>query len=300
MATLICPNCKTANPPDNLFCQACGTSLKGVKLDTGDKTVIAARTKETPIPPPVLVSVPPPSIPQKTSPPPTPKVLPPPVAAGATTPPAAYRPVPVYSGTPIQKLGVYMDGIADILPGEALKVDAVIKVFIDEIQKVKSEGISVASSDLTSGTAAPRKYQLIYNGKGATVAVRFAPTGKDLFYSWDLYTRREIRWLTIAIVGGAALILAVLTGIFSGLGGGLLAGLLGFFNTFLGLLLVPGLALMLLGKILKDDIWGLYINDLDDFAADDANALAYIVDDAVVTAIDIGTAETPQKPKSKK
>ncbi|HPS42610.1 MAG TPA: hypothetical protein PK040_08410 [Anaerolineaceae bacterium] len=36
----------------------------------------------------------------------------------------------------------------------------------------------------------------------------------------------------------------------------------------------------------KDDIWGFYLSDLDDFALDEANLLGSVVDDCVSKAIE--------------
>ena len=194
-------------------------------------------------------------------------------------------------GTPINKLGVRIDNWSDMLEGEAENVEKISAAFVNDITGANLEGVKITSSDLTSGTSAPRKYHLVHNGKGATVAVRFTPFGKDLYYSWDLFTRRTINWLTIGILLGAVFVLALLSAILTWVGGNFFYGLLNFFSNFLSLLLVPGLALLLAGKLFKDDIWGYYLNDLDDFALDDANALGIAVDSSISRAIEDGAAE---------
>ena len=73
MANIICSNCKTENPPDNLFCLSCGTSLKDVKPLTGEETVIAPRENVI-VPPPPPMPTPPPVVF-------APPILPPPLVA---------------------------------------------------------------------------------------------------------------------------------------------------------------------------------------------------------------------------
>ncbi len=297
MANIICPKCSTANPAENLFCQSCGASLKGVKPAAGDKTVRAQRKPSAVAAPAAPVT--PPAI--KTSTPPPIASAPP--ALKTTTPPpvAPPPPVPAYApavyGTPIRRLGSRIDSWSEVIDNSAAAADAIAGEFLQEIEGLKVEGIRAATSDLTSGSSGLRKYQVVTNGRGATVAVRFAPMGKDLYFNWDLYVHRPVNWLVIGIAGGIAFLLALFMAIDAGT---FLYGLLTFFTTFFNLLLVPGLGLLLFGKLLKDDIWGFYLNSPDDFALDDANALSILVDDAATRAIETSMDETGRSQKSKK
>jgi hypothetical protein len=290
MTNLVCSNCKAENPPDNLFCQSCGTSLQGVKPDNGEKTVMAPRGEA--VLPPTQAEPKPEAVPPS---PAMQTATPPPVSAAVPPPPPILPPVlPTQSfGTPIHKLGVRMDNWSELIEGEAAAAPEVTRLFVEEIGKAKLEGVKIAAVDLTSGASGARKYQVVENGKGATVAVRFAPVGNDLLLTWDLFTRRTTNWLLIGIVGGVAFLLALIWVIVNR-GAGFFYGLVSLVNTFLGLILVPGFGLLLLGKLKKDDIWGYYVNDLDDFAMDDANALGILVDDAATRAVETIITESPK------
>jgi hypothetical protein len=230
------------------------------------------------------VAATPPALKTATPPPVTP---PPPIPA---YPPAVY-------GTPIRRLGSRIDSWSEVIDNSAAAADAIAGAFLKEIEDLKVDGVRAATSDLTSGSSGLRKYQVVTNGRGATVAVRFAPMGKDLYFNWDLYVHRPINWLLIGIAGGISFLLALFTAIYAG---SFIFGLVSFFTTFFNLLLVPGLGLLLFGKLLKDDIWGFYLNTPDDFALDDANALSILVDDAATRAIEKSMDESGRTQKSKK
>ena len=286
MATLICSKCGTENPPDNLFCQNCGTTLKGVQPEGGDRTVMASRPKPPEIPPvEAVVETPPPApevpvvesaVPPSTLPPVVPVVPPPPPTPRA----------PQVFGTPIHKLGARMDDWSEIVEEAGEQADEVAEAFVEEIKAAEIPGVNVTPATLTSGASEARKYYLVHNGKGATAAVRFAAAGKDLYYSWDLFTRRSINWLVIGITLGVVFLISLIPTILTWISGSFFYGLYSLFSSFLGLLLVPGLGLLLAGKLFKDDIWGFYLSDLDDFALDEANLLGSVVDDCVSKAIE--------------
>lgn len=280
MATIVCASCGTVNDAKNLFCQACGKSLNAAAPAASDKTVVASRkTVETPPAPFAVPVAPPPAIPAA-------PVVPPP-------PPAYVPPAPM--GTPISSLGLRSDGWSDVLEDAAGLEETVKEDFVKEIKAAGLPGLAVGESLLTNGKST-RKYLVLYNGNGANVVVRFAAYGKDLLTSWDLYTKRKFNWLTIGLLGG---IVFLLTLIYQVLGhwGLFYNGLFAFLQVFLSLLLVPTLALMLVGKLIKDDWLGLFVDDLDEFAADDAIALTSLVDSALSRAVESAQAE---KPKGKK
>lgn len=283
MATIVCSSCGTVNDAANLFCQACGKSLRAAAPAASDQTVVASRTHVAPTPPQSVAPV---------APPPAPSV----VAAVPPPPPPAPAYVPVAPlGTPINSLGLRSDGWSDVLEDAAGLEESVKTAFVNEIKAAELPGLVVGESTLTNGKTS-RKYLVVYNGSGANVVVRFAPYGRNLLASWDLYTKRKFNWLTIGILGGVVFLLVLIYQIL-GHWGLFYNGLFAFLQVFFSLILVPTLGVMLAGKLIKDDWLGLFVDDLDEFAADDAIALTSLVDSALSKAVE--SAQT-EKPKSKK
>jgi hypothetical protein len=113
-----------------------------------------------------------------------------------------------------------------------------------------------------------------------------APFGKHLVVSWDLFTRQSVNWLTIGVLAGAMFVLAFLNHILGGTSLRFFYGLFSWWGTFINWLLVPGLAVMLFGKILKGDWLAFYKKEPGNFAEDDAIAITTIVDDALSNAVE--------------
>ena len=236
MPTIICPSCGTANPEGSQFCQSCDKPL----LISSSPTVLSDRAKRTDPPPKPGEGLPPLRASEGLPPPP-------PLFMGAAVPPP---PPPVredqtvYAGTSIRKLGVRSDGWSDVVEDAAALAEKVRQTFVEEMNDASLEGVHVAESALSSGKMEVRKFQLVYNGKGATVAVRIAPFGKNLAVSWELYTLRTINWVTIGILGGAVFLCTLFSGLVNGV---LFVSFFSwFFNligTMLSWLLVPWLAL---------------------------------------------------------
>lgn len=291
MESLVCPNCGNLNPGENQFCQSCGKPLKPAIPTSADKTMLSDRSQkasdQVPLPPPASEGTPPPLTLGTPVPPPTSEGTPPPMSfSPIVPPPPPPAPQHLYTGTPIRNLGIRVDGWSDVVEDAALSVDNVKLAFLDEMNSTRIDGLHMAESDLSSGGGEVRKYQLIYNGKGASVAVRIAPFGKNLVASWDLYTHRRINWLTIGILLGVVFICALISDLIIGIFGiGFFRGFFTFIETMMNWLLVPGLALLLLGKMIKDDWLAYFINDLDEFAAEDAVALSTVVDNALSNAV---------------
>lgn len=269
MATTICPNCGAENPAGNQFCQSCGKALPAT-ADAG-KTVLSGRkNKPAAVPPPV--EVPPPM----------------PVSVMVPQPPPPPMPYSNYLlATPIHKLGIRSDGYSDVIEDAAPLAEKVKAEFLRLVSAAGIPGLHMAESDLVSKGFEIRRYQVIDNGKGGSVAVRIAPYGKHLVISWDLFSIRKVNWLTIGILGGTIFLLTLLSNLFAGnFAYDFFAGLFNFIGSFISWLLVPGLGILLFGKLLKDNWLAFYATDLDDFAADDGMALSTVVDNALSQAVE--------------
>jgi len=281
MESVVCPNCGSVNPGGNQFCQACGKPLNVAAAVTADATVVKERGKKS-------AATPPP-------PPPAGGPLPPPIEMVPPPPPPYYTTPPAYLGTPVRSLGIRTDGWSEVVEDAAPLADKVKQGFLSELAASGVGGLHIAEADLRSENAELRSYQMIENGKGAVIAVRAAPFGNSLVVSWDLYTRRTINWLGVGILAGAVFLFALAYNLTSGTFiYGFFRGLFMFIATTLSWLLTPGLAVMLAGKMLRDDWLAFFVKDLDDFAAEDAVALSTVVDNALTRAVE-KAQEVPAK-----
>lgn len=254
MESIICPNCKSPNTGESKFCQVCGSPLS----NAGEQPA----------------ATPPPDQSDAVT------LVPPPIPA-AQVPPAVHS----VTGTPVSKLGVWVDGWSDVIEGAAGYADEVKAEFIQEMQDAGVVGLRSAESLMSSGTSLPQARQIIQSSSGASVVVNIAPYGKGLRVGWDLYTRRSPNWVTIGVLGGVILFFALLTSIHSFQYDSALGGLISFFSVITGWPLVPIIGLMIAGKICKEDIWAFFVKDPDDFALEDAESLGMVVDSALSNAI---------------
>lgn len=286
MTTVVCANCGTVNDAANAICQSCGKTLPKVEAVASDRTVVVNRAKATPPPAPAPAAPPPPPVQASTPPQPAS------AAAPVPPPPPAYAAPAPMMGTPIRGLGVRSDGWSDVIEDAAGLEEEIQKAFVEELKSAAMPGVVVSDSLLSNGQIT-RKYQVVYNGNGANVAVRIAAYGKNLLAGWDLYTKRKPNWMTIGILGGAVFVFTLVYEILvHGFYGAFFAGLLGTISMFVSWLLVPTLWVLLFGKILKDDWLGFFVTDLDEFAADDAVALTSVVDTALAQAVEKAQAKT--------
>ncbi len=261
MDSIICPNCKSVNTGESLFCQVCGTELP--------RTIeVPAETAQgSPVPPPV-------SGPGAAAPVPPPLTSVPPVPAA-----------PQFLVSPISKFGVWIDGWSDVIEGADGHAAEIKEGFLKEMKNAGIEGLRASDMPLSSGNQVPRNFHVIQDKSGATATVRIAPFGKNLLVSWDLYVKRIPNWITIGVLGGVILIFAILASINSFLFNSGVGGILNFFNVLLTWPLVPIIGILIAGKIWKDDPWGYFVKDLDDFALEDAESLAMVVDSALSNTI---------------
>jgi hypothetical protein len=212
----------------------------------------------------------------------------------------------MYMGTPIKELGMHVDGWSDVIEDGAELAPKVKKSFNEIMNNHKIPGLRITEVSLTNGEMENRPYLLMTSAPGATIAVRIAPFGKNLVVSWDMYTKRQPNWLTIGLLGGIVFALSLTNVLTTGYYyGEFFAGLFGFISTFLTWLVWPSIILLLLGKVFKDDWLGLFVKDLNPFAADDVDSLSTIIDNALTDAVEDSYEEpepepAPEKNKAKK
>lgn len=249
--TTLCPNCRTENPVENLFCYSCGTRFSPPASTAQGQQNYSSTTSSWDAP-------------------------------AATQ--SIYTPNQGANfGTyPLDKLGTRLDGWADLVGNAAENAESVQAAFSAELQRRQMPYVSHPRADLTPGglVGKRRSYQLSQSYTGATMAVYIGPFGCDLFVVWDLYQRIMIKWRNIAIMAGVAAVLAI----FAAYSGRFYFEIWIF--AFLGWALLIALGASILGAILRGSRKAFFIEELDTFSADDITAMMFAVHQSLLSAID--------------
>jgi hypothetical protein len=189
--------------------------------------------------------------------------------------PGGYYQTPqsVLAGPKLENLGARVDGWADVIPGNADKVDELEKAFLNKMNERKIASSKLGRIDFAAGTAW-RGYQ-VYNTASGAVAVSFGAIGKDLQVSWDLYVRQKPKWMTLLILLGVAFGLSFFRGLAFGFsfGGFLLNWIFGTVDQLL--LVIVGA--IIAGKILYGSIWSFFIQKPDAAAQQELTGMAISV-----------------------
>jgi hypothetical protein len=193
------------------------------------------------------------------------------------------------------KLGFKVDEYSDIVVDSASKSEKVNSKFLKSFQEKQIPGISIGQAEFTA-EGKKRSYHTITSSSGVTLLASILPFGKDLLLGWQMYVKWTIRWLTLAIIGGAALILPIFSALQGGLGYGIVFVFASYWTMLFTVLLVACLGVLLFGKLIKDDWLYLFVEDLDPIAWEDAIALQLAVHDALLDAMDSASMEPDNEP----
>ena len=265
--TQICPNCHSVNPISNTFCQVCGTYIAST-LPPGNITSGAA-VNLPPVPPSAPLA-------------PIPPVLP--------TPPATpFPPVAMQPPAPsIDVLGIKVDEFSDVMCNDAPRAEELTEVFVNALTDRNIPNLKITEGDFTT-EGKRRHYHIVSGPAKTTFLASIFPYGTDLILGWEMYIKRSLKWLPLSILGGSAVVLALISFLTSGF----------FFSTFWTFLFIflffAGLAGLLIGKVLKDDWMYLFVEDIDEIAWVEASALQLVVHEALLETME--TIEiNPTKP----
>lgn len=268
-----CPKCQTPNGLESLFCMTCGT-----RLSPADGLGPVAQS-----PLPVLCPY-----------------------CGSSNPPGAARcpkcgwgfvgtavavPPPSSStspATPIGKLGIRLDGWADLVEGAGAKSANVGEALEAELKQRKMPRVTVSHEDLTPGGLAGkhRSYRLARSYTGATVAAYVGEFGRDLYVSWDLYLRPIVKLENIMFMIGAAGLLALFQAVdtnrYSGtqFSGGI------WMAATIGWSIIIGLGALIAGRVLRGSAMAFLMEEIDTFSADDVAAMSFVVHKSLLKALD--------------
>lgn len=184
--------------------------------------------------------------------------------------------------TRIDKLGSRLDGWADLIDNAADKVQDVRSTFESDLELRQMPQVGRSLPALTPGGLAGkrRNYYLAQSYTGAALAVYIGEFGRDLYVSWDLFVRPNIKWRNILIMLGIAAVLAIFPA----------ANSYSEFSTWITWTIVGfiGIAIvaLILGKVLRGSAKAFFVEEIDHFAADDVTATMFAVHHGLMKAID--------------
>lgn len=317
MDQVICPNCKTANPVANVFCQACGQRLASADATVASGAPVPAPFggPQAPVAPammPVQPGAYPP--PPGAYPPPAPGAYPPPPPAGYPPqgaypppapgyppagqpgyPPAAYGQPAYYSTFKLSSLGTLKDGWMDVVPEKADQAADLEKALMDELAANPIPQTQVTKSE-TMSPAGKRSYVVVNAPNGRSVAVSLTPLGNDLQVSWSLHTKPAINTTNLLFLGGADLLVALFATLQTIT---IYAGYASFFAFLLQFLLylllgtAPVAAMaFVLGKLVKGDEWAFITGGEEAPAVEEMELLTLRVHKSLLKVLEAGGVDT--------
>ena len=184
--------------------------------------------------------------------------------------------------TRVDKLGNRLDGWADLIDNAAETADDVRSAFESDLELRQMPQVDRSQPTLTPGGLAGKRrdYYLAQSYTGAAMAVYIGEFGRDLYVSWDLFIRPNIKWRNILIMLGIAAVLAIFPA----------ANSYSEFSTWITWTIVGfiGIAIvaLILGKVLRGSAKAFFVEEIDHFAADDVTATMFAVHHGLMKAID--------------
>ncbi len=168
-----------------------------------------------------------------------------------------------------------------LVSGAGDKAEEIEKKFVEDFEKRDLSYVDLSRAEVTSGLV-QRAYQVARHRAGS-VAAYVNPNGKDLMLGWELNVQQKPYWKMILILGAITLFIPFIISLAFGLN----------FWTFLFLWII-GIAFFTLavftaaaitGKIIKGDIWALFIEKPDPAAQQELSALAAAVQQSLQAAV---------------
>ncbi len=176
---------------------------------------------------------------------------------------------------------VKIESWSALVSGAGEKAEEIERKFVEDFEKRDLPYVDLARAEVISGLV-QRAYQVARHRAGS-VAAYLNPNGKDLMLGWELDVQQKPNWKMILILGAITLFIPFIISLAFGLN----------FWTFLFLWII-GIAFFTLavftaaaitGKIIKGDIWALFIERPDPAAQQELSALAAAVQQSLQAAV---------------
>ncbi len=159
--------------------------------------------------------------------------------------------------------------------------DEIEKNFVEEIEKRDLAYVDLSRVEVTSGLV-QRAYQVARHRAGSVTAYA-NPNGKDLMLGWELNVQQKPYWNMILILGAVTVLVPFFISVAFGLNFWTFLFLWIIGISFFTLPVFTGAAIA--GKIMKGDIWVLFIEQPDPAALQELSALANAVQQSLQAAV---------------
>ena len=180
-----------------------------------------------------------------------------------------------------ETFSVQVDGWSDLVAGEAEKAAEIEQNFVDDFNARGLSYVDLGRVEISSGLQL-RAYQVARHQAGS-VAVYANPAGKDLMFGWDLKVAQKVSWKRIGILALAAVIISFLVSLFSG--SPFLYFLEQWINGMIGWAFNVAILGLIAGKVMKGDIWYMFIEKPEAAALQELSALAMAVHQSLLAAV---------------
>lgn len=184
----------------------------------------------------------------------------------------------------INKLGIRVDGWADLVEGAGDKVAAARHEFerIAQEKNLPSTSINPTSISPTYGNK-QRNYTVLEMANGATVASYIGSFGNDLYAKWDVYVRALWNMNVIFGLLAVSAVFSFIAAASNRYGDGLSIFIVGLAGLFGGGAILIAIA----GLITRRNPLAFFFKQLDEFDLDDIGAMTLATHKAMLRALDL-------------
>jgi hypothetical protein len=199
------------------------------------------------------------------------------------------KPAPLPKSINLKKLGLFLDGWSELVEGMGTKAeqvrDAVLKDLegrnMPNIKMSKKTGyVSLVSSD-------KRAYVITQTQPGATTTIYITEHGQDLYVSWRTYLKPVLNFLTLTLIGVAALIFGGVVGDNNLFGG---FGL--FLFTFIIMLFISAVLVAMAGFFFRSNPLAYFYDEVTVLDAEDITAMSLSVHKSILRSLDQAGIDT--------
>jgi hypothetical protein len=188
--------------------------------------------------------------------------------------------------------GERIDGWADLVDGAGGNAEKVNKYFTQLVNERGHKHLTIEHQPVrqsgSSGKVVGRNYRIIKHPFGVSMAVYVGAIGKDLYVTWNAYIKPVLNPLPLIIIGVmsffAGLSVAGSIPPWAADSAGVYLG--AFLAVFLLSATVLSAVVAWLGKLIHDNLLGLFIRRINEFVADDITAMMFAVHHSLLKALD--------------